>query len=153
MRSFFDIKFLKFVAVGILNTIVGTAIMFISYNVLHLGYVLSVSANYVLTSIMSFFLNKYFTFKSHGDIKKEVVKFAVNIALCAIAAYGIAKPLVVYVLSKLGDGFYAALAKIPLSIFAERESVETNIALLVGMVLFVAFNYAGQRFFAFKHEE
>lgn len=153
MRSFFDIKFLKFVAVGILNTVVGTAIMFLSYNVLHFGYVVSVCANYAIGSVMSFFLNKYFTFKSSGDIKKEVLRFALNISVCAILAYGIAKPLVIYVLSKLGDGFYEAFYKIPLSIFSSRESIETNIAFLVGMVLFVAFNYAGQRFFAFKHEE
>ena len=62
----------------------------------------------------------------------QVVRFAVNIAVCYVLAYGIAKPLCLYLLS-------GAVA-----------SVRDNISMLVGMCLFTAFNYCGQRFFAFK---
>lgn len=135
-----DGKLVKFIMVGIVNTLVGTAIMFTLYNWAHLGYWLSSGANYILTSIMSFFLNKYFTFKSKGNLGKEALKFAVNIAICYTLAYALAKPLTRFALAKL------------LGQSLSLEAIE-NIAMLVGMCLFVVFNYAGQRFFAFKNEE
>ena len=38
MRKFFDIKLIKFVLVGILNTVFSAAIMFLLYNLAHFGY-------------------------------------------------------------------------------------------------------------------
>jgi putative flippase GtrA len=58
----FDRHFLKFLLVGVVNTIIGSTIMFALYNAAHLSYWLSSACNYVFTSIVSFFLNKYFTF-------------------------------------------------------------------------------------------
>ena len=62
--SLFDAKLLRFLIVGVINTLVGSAIMFGLYNLAHCTYWASSAANYVLTSILSFFLNKYFTFKN-----------------------------------------------------------------------------------------
>ena len=36
IKNKFDITFFKFILVGIINTVVGTAVMFIAYNVFHL---------------------------------------------------------------------------------------------------------------------
>ena len=58
-----DITFWKFILVGIVNTLVGTTVMFTAYNVFHLSYWISSAANYVVGSIVSYFLNKYFTFQ------------------------------------------------------------------------------------------
>ena len=58
-----DATFWKFILVGIANTIVGTAVMFAAYNIFHLNYWISSASNYVIGSILSYFLNKYFTFK------------------------------------------------------------------------------------------
>ncbi len=55
----------RFGLVGVLNTVVGTTIMFVLYNKLHCTYWQSSFANYFFFgSILSFFLNKYFTFRS-----------------------------------------------------------------------------------------
>ena len=64
LRTLFDAKLWKFLLVGVINTLVGTAIMFGLYNIAGCSYWVSSAANYVLTSILSFFLNKYFTFRS-----------------------------------------------------------------------------------------
>jgi hypothetical protein len=67
MRSWqrlFDRTFWKFILVGIINTLVGTGVMFALYNLLHQSYWFSSAANYVTGSIVSFFLNKYFTFQN-----------------------------------------------------------------------------------------
>lgn len=132
IRSVVDIKLLKFLLVGVINTLVGTAIMFGLYNLAGCGYWFSSAANYVLTSILSFFLNKYFTFRSKGGSWKEVLRFALNIAVCYLLAYGIAKPLVLWLLSGSSD------------------TLRDNVSMLVGMCLFTGLNYLGQRFFAFK---
>ena len=38
LQKFFDKIFWKFILVGIVNTLFGTTIMFVFYNVFHLGY-------------------------------------------------------------------------------------------------------------------
>ena len=132
LTGLIDKKLAKFLVVGVINTLVGTAIMFGLYNLAHCSYWVSSAANYILTSIMSFFLNKYFTFGSKEKSAAEVLRFAVNIAVCYLLAYGIAKPLCL-----------AALA-------GASAAVRDNVSMFVGMCLFTGFNYLGQRFFAFK---
>jgi len=123
---------LRFILVGVINTLVGTVIMFGLYNLAHCSYWVSSASNYILTSILSFFLNKFFTFQNKEKSVGQVVRFAVNIAVCYLLAYGIAKPLCLYLLSGV------------------VTSVRDNVSMFVGMCLFTAFNYCGQRFFAFK---
>lgn len=130
--QFFDEKLLKFILVGVVNTLVGMAIMFSLYNFLGCGYWFSSAANYVLTSILSFVLNKRFTFKNSDSVPRTALRFALNIALCYLLAYGIAKPLVWSVLD------------------SASESLRDNCAMLAGMLIFTALNYVGQRFFAFR---
>ena len=135
IRELIDIKLLKFIIVGVINTLVGSAIMFGLYNLAHCSYWFSSATNFTLTSILSFFLNKYFTFESKGWSWLQVLRFAINIAVCYFLAFGIAKPLT-----------FAVLAGV-------SEKLRTNIAMLVGMVLFTGFNYLGQRLFAFRRKE
>ena len=135
LLSLFDAKLLRFLIVGVIITLVGSAIMFGIYNLAHCSYWFSSAANYVLTSILSFFLNKYFTFKNKEQSLSQVLRFVVNIAVCYGVAYGIAKPLCRAMLANAS------------------VSVRDNVSMLVGMVLFTGLNYLGQRFFAFKSEE
>lgn len=89
IKNILDITFWKFVLVGIVNTLVGTAVMFAAYNVLHLSYWISSASNYVVGSIVSYFLNKYFTFQNKEKSWKQLVKFALNITVCYLVAYGL----------------------------------------------------------------
>lgn len=129
---FTDKTFIKFVLTGIINTIVGTAIMFIFYNVFHLGYWISSASNYFFGSVCSYFLNKHFTFHYHEQGWNSLFRFTIVIIICYLLAYGIAKPLMQWILSNY------------------NKNIQENIALFFGMCLFVVFNYLGQRFFAFK---
>ena len=122
----------RFLIVGCINTAVGTCIMFGLYNLAHWSYWLSSAANYTLTSILSFFLNKYFTFQSKTWSFREVLRFILNIAVCYFLAYGAAKPLVRLLLAD------------------STQVIRANVSMLVGMVLFTCCNYIGQRFFTFK---
>jgi putative flippase GtrA len=137
MRKLLDKTFLKFILVGVVNTLFGTAVMFVFYNVLGLSYWLSSASNYFFGSILSFFLNKRFTFENQDRSFLVVLKFTLNIAVCYGIAYGMAKPLASAILS----GTDVSL------------KLQENIAMLVGMCLFVGLNYLGQRFFAFAKKE
>ena len=131
-RLFLDASFLRFIIVGIINTLVGSTIMFVCYNALHLSYWVSSACNYGITSVLSFFLNKYFTFSVRHWSLRMVMLFILTIAFSYLLAYGISKPAMHYLLKN--------------SPYKLRE----NIALFSGMCLFTVINYAGQRLVVFK---
>lgn len=122
----------KFLAVGVVNTLIGAGIMFLLYNVANCSYWLSSAANYVVGGIVSFFLNKYFTFENKGWSWGQVWRFALNVAVCYFIGYGLAKPAVLWLLK------------------GQAVKIQENVAMAVGMCLYTGLNYLGQRFFAFK---
>lgn len=134
-KKLLDITFWKFILVGIANTIVGTTVMFVAYNIFHRSYWVSSALNYVIGSILSYFLNKYFTFQDKKKSWKQIIAFAANITVCYLMAYGFAKPIVFYVMEGYG------------------KVIQENIAMLVGMGVFVVLNYLGQRLVVFKRKK
>jgi putative flippase GtrA len=127
-----DKKSLKFICVGIINTIVGSVIMLLLYNLANMSYWFSSVCNYFITSVLSFFLNKYFTFAVREWTIFMVLSFIAVIAVSYVVAYGIAKPVMAFVLHNSSQKF--------------RE----NAALLSGVCIFTVLNYLGQRFLVFK---
>ena len=109
--------------------------MFGFYNLLHAGYWVSSAANYIVGSIVSYVLNKYFTFQNKEKSVKQMLFFVVNISVCYLLAYGLAKPVTLHLLS------------------FSTQQIQENVAMLVGMCLFVALNYFGQRFIVFKSKQ
>ena len=134
MKRLFDSTAVRFVLVGIVNTLFGAGIMFVFYNCLHLNYWLSSASNYLFGSILSYFLNKYFTFECRERSMKYILRFAVNILVCYFVAYSVAKPLIAQLIT------------------STSVSVQENVAMLAGMVIFTVLNYFGQKLFAFKKE-
>ena len=132
IRLFADKTFMRFIIVGVINTIVGTSIMFIFYNLVGLSYWVSSASNYFFGSICSYILNKYFTFQNTERGWKPLLRFTFNILVCYLLAYGIAKPVMHWILTEY------------------TVSTQENVSMALGMCLFVLFNYLGQRFFAFK---
>ena len=132
MKKLIDATLLRFLIVGVINTLVGCGTMFLLYNLAHCSYWLSSAANYIVGGVVSFFLNKYFTFRKTVWSWSEVIRFGVNVAVCWLLAYGLAKPLVLWALN------------------GQTVWLQENVAMLVGMCLYTMLNYLGQRFFAFK---
>ena len=96
LKQLLDPTLFRFLLVGVVNTAVGYGIMFGLYNLagLHtwgdLGYWISSAANYLVGSVVSFFLNKRFTFRNQERGAGVVLRFAVNITVCWALAYGLA---------------------------------------------------------------
>lgn len=107
----------------------------LAYNLLGCSYWMSSAANYVFGSILSYFLNKYFTFRSSGKSWAEIGRFIVSVLFCYLMAYGVAKWATNGLLSSC------------------NVSLRENISMAVGMVLFVVLNYALQRLFVFKKKK
>lgn len=110
IRKFFDVKFWKFIGVGVINTLVGSAV--------------------------SYVLNKKFTFQNKQKSSKTLLRFVVSISACYLLAYGVAKPLAMMVLSGapaniqenlgmlFGMGFFVVLNYIGQRFFAFKEDKE-----------------------------
>lgn len=132
-------QFIKFGMVGLLNTIVGTVAMLFAYNVLHMGYWVSSALNYILGSVLSYILNKNFTFRSKKKSKGEIFRFVTNILVCYLIAYGVAEPFAGKMFSVLG-------------LELEKKILE-QVAMLFGMCFFIILNFFGQKIFVFKRTE
>ena len=134
LLALIDAKLLKFLLVGVVNTLVGDGLSFLLINVTDIGMWWATAVPTAVASVMSYFLNKHFTFKNTERGWRPALRFGLNIAACYLLAYGIAIPLMQWALS----GAAAAL--------------RDNIAKLTGMCLFTGFNYLGQRLFAFREK-
>ena len=128
-----------FLCIGVGNTLVSLCIMFCLYNWLHLGYWLSTGIAFAVTSILSFVLNKKFSFQNRDSVLQTALRFALVIAVCYFVAYSLAQPLTGWLLGLLRLSW-------------PKKTVE-QIAMLTGQVVFTGMNYFGQRFFAFKKRE
>ena len=135
IRMLFDVTFWKFALVGIANTLVGAGIMFACYNWIGLSYWLSSALNYIVGSVLSYILNKFFTFNNKQNATKDLWKFIIVIAISYAISYGGAKPLVNLILS------------------GAPIKLRDNISMLFSMGFYLILNYIGQRFLVFKKKD
>ncbi len=133
--SLIDRKLLKFLFVGIINTIIGCGLMFLLYNCFNISYWIASACNYVAGGIISYFLNKYFTFKNTNKSIKQIIYFIINIALCYFIAYFLAEKSIYYILS------------------SQSQKLKDNLALVCGMCIYTGLNYLGQRLIVFNSSE
>ena len=149
LLSFFDIKLWKFLLVGVLNTIVGTGMQFVLYNLTGLknidqaGVWIASSVSYFCGAVLSYFLNKYFTFKNTEPGWKPVFRFALNQVVCFAIAYGIAIPTIMYICRANQWTMFDW----------EVDKFASNVSMIIGSGLFVLLNYIGQRFYAFREKK
>jgi len=134
LLALIDEKLLKFVLVGLLNTAADAGLSFLLINLTDLNLWWCTAIPCALASVLSYFLNKHFTFKNTEKGWAPVLRFAVNIAACYLLAYGIAIPLMEWALS------------------AAAPALRDNLTKVAGMCLFTGFNYLGQRLFAFREK-
>ncbi|MGI5057776.1 GtrA family protein [Treponema pectinovorum] len=135
IKELIDVKLLKFLIVGVINTIVGAGTMFLLYNLAHCNYWFSSACNYIVGGICSYLLNKYFTFKNHKKGFGQIIQFVVLLVICYLIAYVLAKYFIYLIFS------------------SQSIKVKDNIAMLTGEFLYLAINYLGQRLVVFKNKE
>ena len=63
-KKLIDKSIPRFLMVGVLNTLVGAGVMFLLFNLAGWAYWTASAANYVVGGVLSYFLNKHFTFQN-----------------------------------------------------------------------------------------
>ena len=122
----FIMEVIHFGMVGVINTLMGWVIMAVLYNLLHMNYWLSSGISYFIGSVFSYHANSKVTFKVENKDKRLPWRFAVNIIVCYLAAFGVAQPLVERILA------------------AQPKVIVDNVAMVLGMGLFIVMNFFGQ---------
>lgn len=117
---------IKFGLVGVANTGFTFALIFLLEKVLGLNYLIVNPIAYLLPTISSFYLNKKWTFKSEGQVKKEGVLFFAVIGFAWLIQYGF------------------------LYVLVEKLAVDPIIGQVIGMVVFTGINFLGQKFVTFR---
>lgn len=128
----FIMEVIHFGMVGVINTLMGWVIMAVLYNLIHMNYWLSSGISYFIGSVFSYHANGKITFKVENKDKGLPWRFAVNIIVCYLVAFGVAKPLVRQALS------------------AQPQVIVDNVAMVLGMCIFIVMNFFGQKIFVFR---
>lgn len=108
--------------------------MFLLYNVAKCSYWFSSACNYCVGGVVSYFLNKYYTFQNKERSLKQFVLFFINLLFCYCLSYVAAKKIIYFVL------------------VSQSETTKGNIALVLGMCLYTTVNYFIQRYIVFKEK-
>ncbi|MDQ0218874.1 GtrA family protein [Peribacillus cavernae] len=124
-------SFIRFLLVGVLNTLVGLSTIFLLMDALAVNYWLSTFIGNGAGAVISFLLNRTFTFKSGVSLKKGGVLFVAVITLCYTVSYGTSEWL---------SGHLYHL--FPVS--------QQNLAVILGTCIYTVTNYIGQKLIVFK---
>jgi putative flippase GtrA len=124
----------RFLLVGIVNTIIGLTFMFFLLNVVGLSYWTSTFAGNAIGACVSFLLNRTFTFKSNVSFFRGLPRFFALLFICYFSAYFCSEKLV-----ELASQFVLL-----------STSIKENASVLLGSTLYTIANYLGQKYFVFK---
>ena len=91
-----------FLLIGLGNTVLSLAIQLSLYSWAGLGYWASSALAFVIASVSSFYFNRKYSFHSKGNVGRDAARFALNIAVCYLLAYGAAQPLAQWAIPRLG---------------------------------------------------
>ena len=77
-----DLKFVKFLAVGLTTTVVQFSSFALILDIFHLPQRLSVSLSYITAVIFHFLSNRFFTFQSgNANVFKQFIKYIIIVCL------------------------------------------------------------------------
>lgn len=128
-------SFTRFLFVGIVNTLLGLSIMFTCLNILDSSYWISTFIGNSIGALVSYLLNRKFTFQSKVTFKKGAPKFIFVIMLC-------------YFLSFSVSSWISKSILVPYSLSSLMSQDEQSI--LLGSCLYTVLNYLGQKYFVFR---
>jgi putative flippase GtrA len=116
----------KFLVVGLLNTVVGLTVIFLAKWIVAMGDVPANLLGYVVGLVVSFAGNRGWTFRHTGAALPAAAKFAVVIAL----AYGLNLATVLYAIDVL--------------------HLDTYLSQAAGIIPYTLFTFVGLRYYAFR---
>jgi putative flippase GtrA len=130
--------FFRFLLVGVVNTVVGLSVMYFLHHVAGLSYWSSTFSGNSIGAIISYFLNKTFTFKSKNPFGQSALRFISVILICYFISFFLGKQIVGVILQ-------------PIQFIS--DTYRTDIAILMGTGLYTISNYFGQKLLVFQKSE
>ncbi|HWO75800.1 MAG TPA: GtrA family protein [Bacillus sp. (in: firmicutes)] len=125
-------SFIRFLLVGIANTIVGFSVIMLLLNGLGLSYWVSTFIGNSVGAAVSFFLNRGFTFQSDITYRRGIPRFVFIIFVSYLLSYSLSQ--------EIASQMHSTLL-LPVS--------KENLAVLLGMGLYTIINYFGQKYLVF----
>ena len=129
--------FVRFLFVGFINTFIGLSTIFIMMYKIDVSYWGATFIGNSVGAIVSFLLNRTFTFNSKISYRSGGVRFLIVILFCYFFSYSI---------SDLIANF---LQELPLK---AQIIYENDLAVLIGTALYTITNYLGQKWIVFFRE-
>jgi putative flippase GtrA len=117
---------LRYAAVGLLNSIVGLAAIYAAASLLKFGDVASNAFGFAVGFVLSFVLNKQWTFRFQGSRARSITLFALVVAASYLLNLGV------------------------LLIVTLRLGVPAFLAQLLGMATYAIASFLGARYIAFR---
>lgn len=124
--SYTSRQFIRYGLVGITNTMITAGSIFFLMNVSNASYIVANTIGYIIGFFNSFFLNKKWTFRSHGRILEEFFRFFFIFLVC----YGLQLALLIFL--------------------KETVKVSVNYAQIFAMVFYTIISFLGNKMIAFK---
>jgi len=141
MRKFFKSglarETLSYLLVGGMATLVSSGLQFVFTTVFLFGYDVSSILSFTLATPISFFLNRWLTFKARQlPLGKTMLRFLLVVIPCFFMSYFLLKPGLNFLFLKLDLAWPEEY-----QIFAKQMTANG---------IYIVVNYLGQKFFAFR---
>jgi len=121
-------KILRFLLVGLVNTLIGLGVTLLLYHGLRTGYWVATALGNGCGIVVSYLLNRRFTFSATTSLKTDWLRFLLVVLLSYLIAYRLSLYVIDFFLPSFGG----------------------TGAILVGMILYTALNFIGQNYWVFK---
>lgn len=133
---FWDKSLMTFAIIGGINTIISMSGSFALNNYLQWSLFASTAVMFAATSVISFYFNRKFSFKSNAPLGRSIARFSTVITICFLLSYSLTN----LVLPRIRESLFPNMSDMLYSFFA-----------IIGIqVIFTLLNYIGQRLWAFK---
>lgn len=126
-------SFSRFLLVGVVNTLTGLSLMFLCLNVMEWSYWVATFIGNSVGALVSYLLNRTFTFQSTIPFKKGLPWFITVILTCFLFSYWLSEFVAEFILNDI-----QTLIK------------KDELAILIGSGLYTVSNYFGQKYLVFR---
>lgn len=127
--------FFRFLLVGLINTAVGLSSMYALLHLAHFSYWWATLTGNTIGAVVSYILNRIFTFQSRAPVAHSAVCFALVIMACYFVSYRLGKQLAYWMMD---------------TITIVPHQYTDDVAILFGTALYTVLNYVGQKRFVFS---
>ena len=129
-------RFIKYVMVGVVNSLFGYMVIWICINLLDISYVISEFIGYVIGLFVSYILNTIFTFSKKMNVW-IFVRFVIVFIISFLFSYLISKVFMLFV-----EKYFPTASKFEIQ----------NVSALISLPVYTILSYLGNKIYTFKSQ-